>query len=218
MISRTNTPAAYCEKMYRTISARSSSITAFFIDIFISVRNTPACQIPLSSAFIISAAYLLRKLCRIVFRISLKHTFKDNALGCIRNELCCGDYFCPVIFELFFVHCHFILIARKTIQFIDNNIRPFFSIAILNHTLKIRTVIVRARHSTVDISIQNQNIIFLRIFFTDTKLTFDRLLCLTVRRIPRIDDCCFYYFLPCILLSFFFDFSSFGGDQTNGNA
>ena len=65
---------------------------------------------------------------------------------------------------------------------------PFFAATVFKHTLKVRSVVVRARHGSVDIGIENKNIILLSVFLANAQLSFDRLLRLVIAGIPCIDN------------------------------
>ena len=70
--------------------------------------------------------------------------------------------------------------------------------AVLQHTLKIRTQVVCARHRSVYVSIHDEDIIVFCILFANTKLTFDRLLGLAIAGITCVNNCFFHTFCSFI--------------------
>ena len=74
----------------------------------------------------------------------------------------------------------------------NEHIIPRLLGAVFEHSLEIGTVVIRARHGTVDISVENKNVVAFRILIAHTDLPFDGLFCLPLAGIARIDDCCFH--------------------------
>ena len=77
-------------------------------------------------------------------------------------------------------------------ELIHEHIIPRLLGAVFEHSLEIGTVVIRARHGTVDISVENKNVVAFRILIAHTDLPFDGLFCLPLAGIARIDDCCFH--------------------------
>ena len=85
----------------------------------------------------------------------------------------------------------FILRVSINLCLYDDHIpKPFCTV--FDHAPKVRAVIIRTRHSAVDVGIEDDDIVLLRILFADMELTFDRLLCLLVARISRVNYCCLH--------------------------
>ena len=126
---------------------------------------------------------------RIVFSHAFKQTFKDDALRRVGNILHCRYKFDTVVAQRLFVHRHLVLVARKSVELIHEYIIPRLFGAVFEHSLKIGAVIVRACHGTVDISVENKNVVAFRILIAHTDLPFDGLFCLPLAGIARIDDC-----------------------------
>lgn len=83
----------------------------------------------------------------------------------------------------------FVFVSGKSVELIDEYKIPFFAATVFKHTLKVRSVVVRARHGSVDIGIENKYIILLCVFLANAQLSFDRLLRLVIAGIPCIDNC-----------------------------
>ena len=90
------------------------------------------------------------------------------------------------LIRLFYARDTFIL--RVSINLCHNEYKiPFFAATVFKHTLKVRSVVVRARHGSVDIGIENKNIILLSVFLANAQLSFDRVLRLVIARISILN-------------------------------
>ena len=96
------------------------------------------------------------------------------------------------LIRLFFATDTFILRVSINLCLYEYIIPRTFG-AVFEHPLKIGTIVVGARHGSVDIGIENKNIVPLRVFSAYAYLPFDGLLGLPFAAVPRIDDCCFHW-------------------------
>ena len=92
------------------------------------------------------------------------------------------------LIRLLFVSDTFILRVSINLCLSEHQF-PFFTITVLDHLLKIRTIVVCTRHGTVDICAKYQNVIFLSILLAHSELPFDRLLGLVIRTVTGIYYC-----------------------------
>ena len=76
--------------------------------------------------------------------------------------------------------------------YFNEDIIPFLLGAVLNHALKVRSVVIGAGHGSVDVSIDDDDVVPLCVFFADAELPLYGLLRLVVGRIPRVNRCCFH--------------------------
>ena len=170
----------------------------------ISVYQRTSCIVALLSCFIHSTAHLLGKLCGIVFGVAFKHRFKNDAFGGVRDVLCCGYKLHAIVLQGFLMYGGIILVSRKAVKLIDQNVIPLTLCAVLDHALKVCSVIIRTRHSPINIGVKDQNIMASCVFLTYAELSFNGLLSLVITGITCINYCCFHFVfsLFCFILSF----------------
>ena len=165
-----------------------------FIDDFISVGDTAADKVAFFPALVLSAFYLLGKLCGIIFGNADHDVFEDDAVQILRAvyilrcSLRCGDKNFPVLLKPLFVNGDFNGISSEPVEGIDENDLPFLrGIAVREHPLKLRPVVVGAGHGTVYIRSHNAQPVTLRKFVADAELSFYGLLGLPLAAISRVD-------------------------------
>ena len=83
----------------------------------------------------------------------------------------------------------FVFVSGTSVKLVNEYEIPFPSVAVFDHSLKIRTIVVCTRHGTVDICAKYQNVIFLSILLAHSELPFDRLLGLVIRTVTGIYYC-----------------------------
>ena len=71
------------------------------------------------------------------------------------------------------MHSSFIFVTGETVKFINKNVIPRLFCTIFEHTLKIFTIVICSRHSTVNISIDNNYIVTGCKVVTNVNLTFN---------------------------------------------
>ena len=95
--------------------------------------------------------------------------------------------FTPLSRNAFFMYRRFVFVSGKSVELVNEYKIPFFAATVFKHTLKVRSVVVRARHGSVDIGIENKYIILLCVFLANAQLSFDRLLRLVIARISILN-------------------------------
>ena len=125
---------------------------------------------------------------------ALEQRFENDAFGRVRDVFHCGNELYPVLFQGVLMDSHFILISRKPVELIDDDILPLPFAACFDHALKIRAHIVRACHCAVYISVNDEKVIVLGVVLADAKLSFNGLFRLGVAGIAGIDDSFFHVY------------------------
>ena len=141
---------------------------------------------------------LLREVSRIVFGVSFQNGFEDDALRTVGNDLGSRHDLHAVLTELSFVSGAVISIPGEAIQLpYDDHIEQLLA-AVLDHVLKLRSVIRLGGVGPVDVVAQDRDAVFLGKSRTLAELTFDGFLALAVGRIACVDDCRQFDFPPFI--------------------
>lgn len=144
----------------------------------------------------------------------LKQGLKNNAFWAVENVFHSGQNFNSIILKCVFVDSRFILVSAESVKFVNDNKIPLFFATILNHPLKIGSIIVCSGHCTVNIGVQNDYVIGFSIVVAHSQLTFDRLFCLAVARIASINYSCFCHFSLLLIKLIYFVFQQ-NGDKRN---
>ena len=158
----------------------------------VSNRNIAAIVLTFQSIFCHTPDNFFRKLSGIIFGVAFQHSFKNNSLCTLRDYLSCRHDLYSVLAEYSLVVCRVITVTCKTVKLPDNDhIKKLFS-ALLNHSLKLRTVVSFGRHCSVYIAAHKVKSLTLRKSSALTKLSFNTLLSLIVTRISCINYCSHY--------------------------
>lgn len=95
--------------------------------------------------------------------------------------------FAPFFFEDPFVVCGVEFVTGKTVELPNDHGIKILSGAVAYHPLEVGAAVGSCGQSAVNVCFDDLNVIFLCKRLALAQLTFDRLLALTVRGIPRID-------------------------------
>ena len=131
---------------------------------------------------------LLGKLRRVVFRHAFQDTFDQDA-GCIlRNILPGGEDTHTVLLEPGFIDGTVVTISGEAVQLIDKDTLECVLLAVLNHPLKIGSVVGCTALRPVDVLADHGVLMGLGVLVANLQLTLNRLLRLRVTGKPGIDD------------------------------
>ncbi len=112
-----------------------------FLVYHIAERNIATVETSLESILGHASRYLFSQISGIVFRHTFKHRLKNDAFRTLGDGLCCRNNFHIVLTQHRFILCRIVTVARESVEFpYDNNIKALLR-AVLDHTLKLRTVI-----------------------------------------------------------------------------
>ena len=103
-----------------------------------------------------------------------------------------------IVTQRLFVDRHFILVSRKAVKLVDQHDVPRLFLRVLQHSLKVVSVVVGAGHGSVYVCVYDHHIVMLGVGHALSELTFNGLFGLPLAGIAGIDDCCFH---GCKLLS-----------------
>ena len=130
---------------------------------------------------------LFRKVGRVIFCVALQHRFEDDALRAVGNYLRCRYDFHAVFLELGFVSCTVVTVSCEPVQLPDDHHIEQALAAVLDHILKLRTVVGLGRIRAVDVMPQNCDAVLFGKSGTLAKLTFNRFFSLAVRGIAGVN-------------------------------
>lgn len=132
------------------------------------------------------------RLCKSYFLQTIPSRFCEPSI--FLDVFCVADItILPVFLQLILVYGLLDRISSETVKRIYQTNFPFFGVfAVCQHLLKVFTVIVCTRHNAVDIFVNDIPIVSRRKFIANSKLTFDRLLGLSVARITSINYTIFH--------------------------
>ena len=134
-----------------------------------------------------SAHDLFGQVSRVIFGISLKDGFQNDALRTSRNDFRCRYQFHAVPLQLGLVPGTVVAVPGKAIQLPDDDDIKDATLAVFDHLLELRAIICFCRNGTVDIVLHHREAVLLCIGGAFPNLTFDGFFTLTVSRITSID-------------------------------
>jgi len=123
---------------------------------------------------------LLRQLGGVVFRHTLQNAFHKNTGGIIGDVLSCRYNADTVLLELSLVDGAVIAVSGKAVKLIDNDGIEGVLIAVGDHSLELRTVVICAALCSVDALAYDGVAVVCGEFVAGLELTFNGLLALAV--------------------------------------
>ena len=130
---------------------------------------------------------LLGKVSGVVFRIALQHRFQNDALRSFGDDLGGRHKLDTVLLELGLIPGTVVAIPGKAVQLPDQHNVKQLLVAVLYHLLELRAIIRLGRDGTVNVVLDDSDIVFLGIRRTFTDLTLDGFFALIVTRIAGVD-------------------------------
>ena len=130
---------------------------------------------------------LLGKVSGVVFRIALQHRFQNDALRSFGDDLGGRHELDTVLLELGLIPGTVVAIPGKAVQLPDQHNVKQLLVAVLYHLLELRAVVRLGRDGTVNVVLDDSDIVFLGIRRTFTDLTLDGFFALIVTRIAGVD-------------------------------
>ena len=91
------------------------------------------------------------------------------------------------------MHGHLVLVTGEAVKLVDQNVVLRSLGTVSQHTLKVTAIVIRTGHSSVNVGIHDDDLVSLRVFLTNAKLTFNGLLGLGVAGISSVNDCRFQF-------------------------
>ena len=124
---------------------------------------------------------------RVVFRIAFQHRFQNDAFRPLGNDFRSRHKLDTVLLQLGLVPGTVVAVSGKAVKFPDqHNVKQLF-VTVLDHLLELRAVVRLGRDGTVNVVLDDSDIVFLGIRRTFTDLTLDGFFALVVRGIASID-------------------------------
>ena len=130
---------------------------------------------------------LLGKVCGIIFGITFQHRFQNDALRPLGDDFRCRHELDTVLLQLGLVPGTVVAVPGKAVQLPDQHDVKQLLVAVLNHLLKLRSVVRFGRDGTVDIVLDDGDAVLLGIRRTFPNLTLNRFFALIVTGIAGVD-------------------------------
>lgn len=146
----------------------------------ISVGREPSRGVAFQPTFFQSAVDFLFQVFGKIFVKSLDDGKKELPFGSVRDVFHSRHKLHSVIREFLSVHDGFVLVAGKSIELVNDNHTPLPAFAVLEHLLKCRTIVVRSRCGSVDVTVHHEQSVLFRILLAHADLSFYGLFCLAV--------------------------------------
>lgn len=151
--------------------------------------NRTAVTLAFQSVFRMSTHDLFRKIGGIILSHAFQHRFQNDTLRSLRDSLHSGNDFHAVLFQGILISGGIVAVTGKAVQLPDDHRVKELLCAVLNHPLKIRTLICFSGKRPVNVSPYNAVTVALGVIFAFPKLTLDGFLALIIRGITGIDYC-----------------------------
>ena len=135
----------------------------------------------------LSTDNLFGKVSGVVFCIALQHRFQNDAFRPFRDDFRSRHKLDTVLLQLGLVPGTIITVSGKAVQLPDqHNVKQLF-VTVLDHLLELRAVVRLGRDGTVNVVLDDSDIVFLGIRRTFTDLTLDGFFALVVAGIAGVD-------------------------------
>ena len=116
----------------------------------------------------------------IILIHAFEQTFQKDSFRRVWNVFHGGHDFYAVVFQAFSVYRHLVLVAGESVKFVNENHVPLFFIAVFEHSLEIFAVIVCTGHGSVNIGVDDEDIVPFGKFVADALLPLDGLFGLAI--------------------------------------
>ena len=130
---------------------------------------------------------LLGKVSGIILGITFQHRFQNNALRPLGDDLGGRHELDAVLLQLGLIPGTVVAVPGKTVQLPDQHNIKQLLVAVLYHLLKLRAVVCLGRDSTVDVVLNDGDVVSLGIRRTFTDLTLDGFFALVITGIAGVD-------------------------------
>jgi hypothetical protein len=118
---------------------------------------------------------------RVVFCIALQNRFQNDAFRPLGNDFRSRHKLDTVLLQLGLVPGTVVAVSGKAVKFPDqHNVKQLF-VTVLDHLLELRAVVRLGRDGTVNVVLDDSDIVFLGIRRTFTDLTLDGFFALVIR-------------------------------------
>ena len=124
---------------------------------------------------------------RVVFRIAFQHRFQNDALRPFGDDFRCRHELDTVLLQLGLIPGTVIAVPGETVELPDQNNVIQLLVAVLNHLLELRAVICLGRDGTVNVVLDDGDVVLFGIRRAFTNLTLDGFFALIVAGIAGID-------------------------------
>ena len=124
---------------------------------------------------------------RVVFRIAFQHRFQNDALRPFGDDFRCRHELDTVLLQLGLIPGTVIAVPGETVELPDQNNVIQLLVAVLNHLLELRAVICLGRDGTVNVVLDDGDVVLFGIRRAFTNLTLDGFFALIVAGIAGVD-------------------------------
>ena len=118
---------------------------------------------------------------RVVFRIAFQHRFQNDALRPFGDDFRCRHELDTVLLQLGLIPGTVIAVPGETVELPDQNNVIQLLVAVLNHLLELRAVICLGRDGTVNVVLDDGDVVLFGIRRAFTNLAFNGFFALVIR-------------------------------------
>ena len=130
---------------------------------------------------------LLGKVGGVVFCIALQHRLQNDALRPLGDDLGSRHELDTVLLQLGLVPSTVVAVPGKAVEFPDQNDVKQLLVAVFDHLSELRAIICFSRDGTINVVLDDGDVVFLGISRAFPDLAFDGFFALVVRGIASID-------------------------------
>ena len=149
--------------------------------------NGTASELSLQCVFGHATNDLFRQVSGIILGITFQHRFQNDAFRPLGDDLGGRHKLDTVLLQLGLVPGTVIAVPGKTVKFPDQNNVKQLLVAVLDHLLELRAVIRLGRDGTVNVVLDNGDVILFGIGRAFTNLAFDGFFALVITGIAGVD-------------------------------
>jgi len=153
----------------------------------ISKRSTTTVAASFQDVLCLSTDDLFGKVGRVVFCIALQNRFQNDALWPLGDDFRCRHELDAVLLQLGLVPGTVVAVPGKTVQLPDQHNIKQLLVAVLNHLLELRAIICFSRDGTINVVLDDGDVVLFGIGRAFTNLTLNGFFALVVAGIAGVD-------------------------------
>ena len=153
----------------------------------ITKRSTPTIAATFQDILRLSTDNLFGKVSGVVFCIALQHRLQNDALRPLGDDFCGRHELDTVLLQLGLVPCAVVAVPGKTVEFPDQNDVKQLLVAVFDHLLELRAIICFSRDGTINVVLDDGDVVLFGIGRAFPNLAFDGFFTLVVTGIAGVD-------------------------------
>ena len=153
----------------------------------VAERDSTARKFAFQGVFRHAANDLFGQISGVILGITFQHRFQNDALRTSRNDFRCRYQFHAVSLQLSLVPGTVVAVPGKTVQLPDQHNIKQLLVAVLNHLLELRAIICFSRDGTINVVLDDGDVVLFGIGRAFTNLTLNGFFALVVAGIAGVD-------------------------------